>query len=251
MNVTLFVVVESRYHSEESDSEATNSKPNQLMPSFGQIFPPNKFRHALKHLRAVQCPRILDIGCGNKSPSITKHWFPGSVYHGVDIVENYNLSPEDKKAMDRFIKVTIEGGGYEQIEDNSYDLLIMSHVIEHMNDPLPTLEKLMRKIRPGGMIYLAFPSERTLGLPNAIDTLHFSDDSTHIFLPSVRDCVNLMLANRFRIIFGGTSRNLPRWILGFCLAPIRFLTRLLTGKMSARGLWYFYGFESSVVAVKL
>jgi 2-polyprenyl-3-methyl-5-hydroxy-6-metoxy-1,4-benzoquinol methylase len=103
------------------------------MPSFGQIFPPNKFRHALKHLQGVRRPRILDIGCGNKSPSITKHWFPDSEYHGVDIVENYNISVEDKKAIDRFIKVTIEGGGYDQIEDSSYDLLIMSHVIEpHM-----------------------------------------------------------------------------------------------------------------------
>jgi SAM-dependent methyltransferase len=221
------------------------------MPSFGQIFPPNKFRHALKLLKDVRRPRILDIGCGNKSPSITKHWFSESEYHGVDIVEDYNLSAEDKKAMDRFIKVTIEGGGYDQIPDESYDLLIMSHVIEHMNDPLPTLQMLLRKVRSGGMIYLAFPSERTLGLPSAVDTLHFSDDSTHIFLPSVRDCVNLMLANRFRIVFGGTSRNPARWVLGCCLAPIRFLTRLLTGNMSARGLWYFYGFESSVVAVKL
>lgn len=220
------------------------------MPSFGQIFPPNKFRHALKHLQGVRRPRILDIGCGNKSPSITKHWFPDSEYHGVDIVENYNISVEDKKAIDRFIKVTIEGGGYDQIEDSSYDLLIMSHVIEHMNDPMPTLQMLVRKIRPGGMIYLAFPSERTLGLPNAIDSLHFSDDSTHIFLPSVRDCVNLLLGNQFRIVFGGTSRNPARWIIGLCLAPVRLTRKLLTGKMSARGLWYFYGFESSVVAVK-
>lgn len=109
---------------------------------------------------------------------------------------------------------------------------------------------LVRKIRPGGMIYLAFPSERTLGLPNAIDTLHFSDDSTHIFLPSVRDCVNLLLENQFRIVFGGTSRNPARWITGLFLAPVRLTSKLLTGKMSARGLWYFYGFESSVVAVK-
>ena len=61
---------------------------------------PMKFRYVRGRL-ASAAPRILDIGCGNGSPTLTKRWFPGCHYAGADI-QRYNLSDADVAAMDEF-----------------------------------------------------------------------------------------------------------------------------------------------------
>ena len=216
----------------------------------GDILPPEKFRLPLSLLQRVAEPKILDVGCGNHSPTATRKWFPQCVYHGVDIVEDYNLNEADKKAMQRFIKVEPDGGGYEQIENGAYDFLVMNHVLEHMPNAMEILDCLLEKLRPGAVVYLAFPSERSLQLPSAQGTLHFCDDSTHVFVPSVREITNLLLSRGFTIVRAGQSKNPVRWWIGALVLPFRWVQRALTGRMSAKGLWYVLGFEASVIAVK-
>lgn len=216
----------------------------------GDLIPPEKFRLPLRLLSRCPRPQILDVGCGNHSPTATKKWFPQSIYHGVDIVEDYNLNEADKQAMQRFIKVDPNGGGYDQIEAGAYDLLVMNHVLEHMPNAMEILDVLLEKMRSGGVVFLAFPSERSLQLPSARGTLHFSDDPTHVFVPSVREIANLLLAKGFTIVRAGQSKNPIRWWIGALILPVRLLQRALTGHMSAKGLWYVLGFEASVIAVK-
>jgi SAM-dependent methyltransferase len=66
--------------------------------------------------------RILDIGCGNGSPSAAKRWFPGCYYAGADI-QRYNNGDEDVAAMDAFFLVGSDGSGYSAIPDSSYDFV--------------------------------------------------------------------------------------------------------------------------------
>jgi 2-polyprenyl-3-methyl-5-hydroxy-6-metoxy-1,4-benzoquinol methylase len=92
-----------------------------------------KFQFVRRRL-SVAAPRILDIGCGNHSPTTTKRWFPGCHYSGADI-QQYNNSEADLAAMDAFYPVGLDGSGYEAIPDNSFDFVILNHVIEHMAPP--------------------------------------------------------------------------------------------------------------------
>jgi SAM-dependent methyltransferase len=208
---------------------------------------PMKFRY-LRHRLASPELRILDVGCGNHSPTLTKHWFPGCHYTGADI-QSYNNTDADFAAMDEFFLVGADGSGYSAIPDGSYDLVLLNHVLEHMTDPMPVLAALVAKMKPGGVIWIAFPSLRSLGLPSSIDeTLQFCDDPTHVYVPDVREVANVLLARGVKILHAGRSRE------GFwtTLADVfklgkRLLKKLLTGKFSGKGMWYLLGFEDHVL----
>jgi 2-polyprenyl-3-methyl-5-hydroxy-6-metoxy-1,4-benzoquinol methylase len=208
---------------------------------------PMKFQYVRRRLSSPFV-RILDIGCGNNSPSVTKRWFPGCHYTGADI-QRYNLSGEDDAAMDAFFLLGTDGSGYEAIPDGSYDFVILNHVLEHMAEPGPILAALCSKLNPGGYIWIAFPSLRSLGLPSSEDeTLQFCDDPTHVYVPDVREVANVLLANGVKVLHAGRSREGVFTTLGDGLKLLkRLLKRMTTGKFSGRGLWYLLGFEDHVL----
>jgi len=76
---------------------------------------PTKFLYA-RHKLPGSGLRILDVGCGNNSPSTTRHWFPGCYYAGADI-ENYDNSEGDWAKKDAFYQVGTDGSGYSEIPD--------------------------------------------------------------------------------------------------------------------------------------
>jgi 2-polyprenyl-3-methyl-5-hydroxy-6-metoxy-1,4-benzoquinol methylase len=206
---------------------------------------PMKFRFVRGKL--PKGARILDIGCGNGSPTLTKRWFPGCHYAGADI-QRYNLSDADVAAMDEFFSLGADGSGFAAIPEASYDFVIANHVIEHMADPVPIVAALCAKIKPGGFIWIAFPSVRSLALPHSVDeTLQFCDDPTHVYLPDVREIANILLANGVAVLHAGRSRE------GFftTLTDVlklgkRRVVKLFTGRFSGRGMWYILGFEDHV-----
>ena len=205
---------------------------------------PTKFLYARRRL-SVSALRILDIGCGNNSPSTTKRWFPGSHYSGADIAR-YNNSDEDTAAIDTFYPLGIDGSGYSAIPDSSYDFIILHHVVEHMKTPAPILATICSKLKPGGYIWIAFPSLRSLSLPSAEGTLQFCDDSTHVYVPDVREVSNVLLSNDVKVVHAGRSRDFIRTLIGAAILPWAFLRRLVTGRLSCKGLWYILGFEDHV-----
>jgi len=204
-----------------------------------------KFRYVRGKLGTA--PRILDIGCGNGSPSVTKRWFPGCRYTGADI-QRYHLGTADDAAMDEFFPLGIDGSGYDAIPDTSYDFVILNHVIEHMKEPAPILAFLCAKLKPGGYIWIAFPSVRSLSLPHSDDeTLQFCDDPTHVYVPDLREVANILLANDVKVLHAGRSREgLLTTLADLFKFGKRMLRKLLTGKFSGRAMWYLLGFEDHV-----
>lgn len=208
---------------------------------------PMKFRY-IRHRLATPAPRILDIGCGNGSPLLTKKWFPECHYSGADI-QRYKLSDADVAAMDQFYPIGVDGSGYDAIPEATYDLVILNHVIEHMPDPAPIVAKLCTRLKPGGYIWIAFPSRRSLSLPHSVDeTLNFYDDPTHVCLPDLREIANVLLNNGVTVVHAGRSREGLLTSVADCFKLAkRLLIRAVTGKFSGRGLWYVLGFEDHVL----
>jgi len=209
---------------------------------------PVRFVYARRYFRGRPI-RVLDVGCGNHSPSITKKWFPDCTYHGADI-EEYNLDATDRSMIDQFFLLTTEGGSYGAIPDDSYDFIILNHVLEHTHNSEEIVETLSRKLKRGGVFWLAFPSLHSLELPPArTASLQFCDDASHVRLISVREVANTLLSANVKVVKGGRSHNLPRYLIGLALLPFALLSRL-TGRMRSQGLWYVMGFEDRVIGVK-
>jgi hypothetical protein len=97
-------------------------------------------------------------------------------------------------------------------------------------------------------MWIAFPSPRSLSLPHSVDeTLQFSDDPTHVYLPDVREMANILLANGVAVLDAGRSREGFFTRLGDVLKLVKRLVKwAFTGKFSGRGMWYVLGFEDHV-----
>jgi len=97
--------------------------------------------------------KVLDIGCGNRSPSLTVSLFPKIEYYGLD-KEDYNLTVEDLNILEnRYFKIDLEDLSDLDhcLRDNYFDFVIMNHVIEHTKNGLEILKTIAKKIKIGGV----------------------------------------------------------------------------------------------------
>ena len=187
---------------------------------------------------------ILDVGAGSHSATITKQWLPKCHYTGIDIA-NYNNDASDFKAMDEFIEMDLTKLEFHKIPDSRYDMIVMSHVIEHLHNGDNVIEGLISKLKKGGIIYLEFPSERSVNFPSKRETLNFYDDPTHCRLFSVKEVSDLLVKNHLHILSAGTRRQ---WI-NILLMPFKIVFQSLTkGYVRGGVYWDYYGFADYVCA---
>lgn len=107
-------------------------------------------------------PRILDVGCGPSK-------FPGSI--GVDM--NPRTAADVLCHLDR---------GRLPFADNSFDEIRAVHFIEHVEDPIATMEELHRVARPGGTIFIVTPHYSDLSsYTDPTHRRHLSTESFHYF----------------------------------------------------------------------
>lgn len=85
--------------------------------------------------------RVLDIGCGNK-PYLPLIVDRAASYFGVDAVEG--------PAVDAV-------GVAEALpcEDESFDVVFCTQVLEHVDDPVQVLDEIQRVLAPGGVVFLS------------------------------------------------------------------------------------------------
>ena len=72
-----------------------------------------------------------------------------------------------------------------QCDDDQFDLVVASHVLEHIEDPLEAFKELARICKPGGKIYVETPSDRSVLVKSDSKVeshtfFSFWDDPTHI-----------------------------------------------------------------------
>ena len=103
----------------------------------------------LKPMHTSPKAKILDIGCGK----------------GDKICVLFNLGFEHVAGVDKFIPHELDYGNnvrvlkkdLTQLKDNEYDLLMMHHVLEHMDEQVKELTECNRILKKGGFLLICIP----------------------------------------------------------------------------------------------
>jgi ubiquinone/menaquinone biosynthesis C-methylase UbiE len=125
--------------------------------------------------------RVLELGCGiGRNAMFIKNYYNNIEYHGVDIL--------NKEKVDEYIdykNCNLENNKLPY-EDNYFDKIIFTHVIEHLKDPLSLGSEINRVLKSGGKIYVEAPNWPSILVPSfgfhreQHNPFNFYDDPTHI-----------------------------------------------------------------------
>lgn len=183
--------------------------------------------------------RMLDIGTGNHSASKTKSLFPACEYYGLDLNKDYNNDEEDFRVMKDFYEMDLTQLNFSSLPDDFFDAIWLVHVIEHLHNGDRVLEGLVRKLKPGGYMYIEYPGKRSTKLPSMYGTLNFKDDPSHVRLYSIKELQSLFLENNCTVIRSGLRRGL----FNATVTPGRIMFRWLRGKaVTGNIFWDLLGF---------
>jgi SAM-dependent methyltransferase len=102
----------------------------------------------------------LEIGAFHQ-PSEVPNAIRVEYFDAIDEEKAAELFPE--VAADSFVKVTYFGDldldGLDQFPEGKFDFLIISHVLEHVANPVKVLRAVFRVVRQGGLVVLAIPDK--------------------------------------------------------------------------------------------
>ncbi len=108
--------------------------------------------------------RVLDIGCGYGAVarSIAQH-VPGAQVTGIDI-EPKNVA--QARAADNPANLAfVEGDATEAFPDGAWDVVVLSNVLEHIDDRPGFLANIRKTLRPGQLLIRVPLFERSWHLP--------------------------------------------------------------------------------------
>lgn len=209
----------------------------QLRAWFGK---PVRFDHMGRFL--TPGTRLLDVGCGDFAPYSTFKYYPSVIFSGIDW---HNIA--GRKDMEHFFQCDLEKTDLAEVPNNYYDVINLSHIIEHVSDGGKLLSILVSKLKSGGIIYVETPTERTLKFPPMYGTLNFYDDPTHKKVYTLSEIEDILKRNGCIILESRVRRSLKRIIL---MPLYTISTWLRDKKINATVLWDIKGFAHYVIAQK-
>lgn len=111
-----------------------------------------------RYLGARAPGKLLDIGCGAGDYLALMRTL-GWTVEGVEIDPAACRHARQKHGL-AVHEGTVESRGYPE---NSFDAIVMNHVIEHVFDPVALLKECRRIIKPGGHVVVITPNTKSWG----------------------------------------------------------------------------------------
>lgn len=130
-------------------------KENETIVDFKNMGEKRRFlTEALALLKTDQAPpRLLDVGCGT-GEFLQAARELGIDALGIDVDASIERYAKEKHGFNVVTGMLDEGS----FEADRFDIVVLSHVIEHLPDPNPLLAVIRRILKPGGVFLVATPN---------------------------------------------------------------------------------------------
>ncbi len=147
-----------------------------LGPMFTRIFNKKATYGFTSFPRFVKDGRALEVGCGNgRFLSYLKH-------HGWN-VQGIDLSPYAKDRAKELFDIDVFLGQVEDapFENDTFDYIHLSHVVEHFFDPVSSMQKIKDLLKPGGTVYVEVPNADAISAQISGEYWYGWDAPRHLF----------------------------------------------------------------------
>lgn len=173
------------------------------------LFPSRKYLEDrwLRHLPLPrQDPLLLDVGCGNGSFLLQMKELGWAVEGSETDLESVQIA--------RKAGLKVQQGSLSDIvlPENHYAAITMSHVLEHVHDPLDNLQACFRALRPGGILWIAIPNLMAFG--HRVFQEHWLglDAPRHLVLFTPKSLQNLLRQAGFEVLYRPFANWDAQWI---------------------------------------
>ena len=198
---------------------------------------------------------VLDVGCGaGDNAALLRARGPGLSVSGV------TFSPAEAERAEPFLDrcwvFDIEGELPAELSTERFDVLLFSHVLEHLRDPSAVLARFVELLEPGGEVLIAVPNvlswrQRLAFLAGRFEYAESGVlDATHLRFFTFLTAARYLLAGIGSLELTGehVTGSVPLWWLRRHLLP----TRLSAGidALGCRVLPNLFGAEVLLVARK-
>ena len=152
------------------------------------------------YLRGEQTGKVLEIGFGN-----------GNLLNNLRALgwetEGIDFDPGAVKSAQELYGLNVKWGALEsqRYADNTFDAIVMSHVIEHLHDPIALIRECYRILKPQGRLVISTPNIESLGYQTFQSAWLSLDPPRHLYLFSVKTLRQLTEQCGFHISFLKTS----------------------------------------------
>lgn len=154
---------------------------------------------SVMYLPARRGGRLLEVGCGSGAMLKDMERL-GWVCEGTDF-DRSGVENARRKGLD-VRHGSLEEQGYA---DDTFDAVMLSHVIEHVPDPQALLRECHRILKPGGMLSLVTPNSSALAHALFGECWLHLDPPRHLHLHNTGTITTLARRTGFRMVSAATT----------------------------------------------